>query len=163
MMSGRPAGNRWGSTMPTMPTMPTVIAAIVVTAASRRRNVVAAAPAAVSRNVRFIVAADVADSHGAIVAWAHHTHTGGDQAEQQHTDDTGLPRHRFNAHFGSTLVSVSDHSITATAAPVGSTITAILPPWRSTNGSTTTRPPSSTAFAEVPTASSTRMKLSQWG
>ena len=59
---------------------PTVIAMIAVIAASRRRDVVAAAPAAVSGNVRFIVAADIADSHRAIVAppWAYHTHTGGD-------------------------------------------------------------------------------------
>src|ERR1700690_705042 len=126
-----------------MPTVIAVIAVIDVIAAPRRRDVVAAAPAAVSGNIRFIVAADVADSHRAIVApWAYYTHTGGDRAEQQQSDDTGLPRHRFNAHFGSTLVSVSDPSITATAAPVGSTITAILPPWRSTYGSTTTRPPS---------------------
>src|SRR5450631_1340336 len=136
MMSGRPAWNRRGPTMPTMargPTAITVIAVIAVIAASRWRDVVATAPAAVSGNVRFIVAADVADSHRSTVAVrTHHAHTGGDQAEQQQPGGADPPRHGFNAHFGSTLVSVSDHSITATAAPAGSTITAIFPPWRST-------------------------------
>ena len=65
--------------MPTMVRGPTVIAAI---AASRWRHLIAAAPAAVSGNVRFIVAADVADSHPATgTPWAYYTHTGGDQEE----------------------------------------------------------------------------------
>src|ERR1022692_3477365 len=89
MMLGRPAWNRW---RPTMARGPTVIAMIAVIAASRRRDVVAAAPHAGSGNVRFKAPAAAPPPHRATAPRAYHTHTGGDQAEQQQSDDTDLPR-----------------------------------------------------------------------
>ena len=46
-------------------------------------------------------------------------------------------------------------------APAGSATTASIPPWRSTRGSTKTRPPIAATLAAVSAAFSTRTKFSQ--
>jgi hypothetical protein len=130
-------------------------------AAWRSDTPVAVSPATVLVTSRCIVTADVADSHGGVITAARSNKTAGEDAERRKPDEANLPRREFNAHFGSTLLSVSVHSINPMGAPIGSAITAIFPPSRSTYGSTSSRPPNDTAFAEDASASTTRMKLSQ--
>ena len=94
---------------------------------SWRRNTVTVAPTAVIVSPGSIVAADVTHSNGAVIAPGSHK-TAGDDCERREPDDIYLPRWKFDIHFGSTLLSVSDHSINPIGAPIGSAMTAIFPP-----------------------------------
>src|SRR5271169_624294 len=121
-----------------------------------RSHVITRPPAAVVGPGRLVDARDI--SPGSYRAGIQHR-------EQQETERTHLPTSNdaLDVHFGSLLLSVSDHSINPNGAPIGSATTATLPPWRSTCGSTSTRPPRETTRAATSTASTTRTKLSQWG
>lgn len=120
-----------------------------------RTHTVARSEIAVAAAKTVVVAAAVAI---ATIAAA----TVSDAASQgrQHPEPQGeqCPAPAPRAHFASpaSLSASSDHSINPNRAPVGSATTEILPPWRSTRGGTTTRPPSASAFAALAATSSTR-------
>src|ERR1017187_2786349 len=122
-------------------------------AAAGGSHVITRPPAAIVGPGRLIDAPDI--SAGG--------HCAGGQHREHEPERTHLPTSRDDVHFGSFLLSVSDHSINPKGAPAGSATTATLPPWRSACGSTSTRPPRETTLAATSTVSTTRTKLSQWG
>jgi len=121
---------------------------------------VSSAPTTVVISVGFVVAAVVSDPYGAVDSHALHR-AGLQQGQSKRPQSDSRPEFMHGVHFGSTLVSVSLHSINPTGAPAGSATTATMPPWRSACGSTSTRPPRATALAVELAVSSTRTKFSQ--
>lgn len=90
-----------------------------------RSNAVAATPTTVFVSVRFIVAAGITHPHTGVAS--------GDFAAVEHRKcrDRERDRHPTLAHddhFGSTLLSLSVHSIKPKGAPAGSATTATWPP-----------------------------------
>jgi hypothetical protein len=149
---GRRAVSRRVSGAPSIGTTTMIVAMLT---ASRGTHSVAGAPTTVVIAVRLVIAAGVANA-------AFNSHTGY-RASTQH-QQCRRANHQSTVqgfHFGSALVSLSLHSIKPNGAPAGSATTATIPPWRSTRGSTKTRPPIAATLAAVSAAFSTRTKFSQ--
>src|ERR1700733_1733707 len=157
--AARAAGNRWGP--PRRGCGPVGMRRMIGApiSAPSGTDAVSTAPAAVLIAIWLVVACVVAHSHAAVDTDAGHL-TGVQQGQCQGTHSH---RHPFatEVHFGSTLLSLPVHSINPNGAPAGSATTATWPPWRSTCGSTSTRPPEATTFATMSTVWSTLIKLSQ--
>src|SRR5580698_1160965 len=99
--------------------------------AAARTDTVAAAPSAIFITIGFVIAADVAHSHGRV-----HTdtvHGASRQHRQRANSEHGChPATASDVDFGSTLLSLSVRSLSPNGAPAGSATTATSPPWRST-------------------------------
>jgi len=139
------------------PTSAYIVVIVAMIAASPGAHAVAGAPTAVIVAVGRVIGAVV--SNAAFNAdTSYFTST---QQQRCHAETTCHQSSAEGFHFGSALVSLSLHSIKPNGAPAGSATTASIPPWRSTRGSTKTRPPMATTLAAVAAVFSTRTKFSQ--
>ena len=134
-----------------------VVVIVAMITASPGAHAVSGAPTAVIVAVGRVIGAVV--SNAAFNAdTSYFTST---QQQRCHAETTCHQSSAEGFHFGSALVSLSLHSIKPNGAPAGSATTASIPPWRSTRGSTKTRPPKATTLAAVAAVFSTRTKFSQ--
>src|ERR1700728_3463770 len=93
--------------------------------AARRTHPIAAPPAAVVIAAGLVNAPDIADADVTVIAPGD---AGGKHDQRQQAEGADPPAARHAVHFGSCLVSVSDHSMTPKIAPLGSANTASCPP-----------------------------------
>jgi len=88
---------------------------------------ITAAPATVVVAVRFVVAPGVAHSDGPVDTYALDS-AGAQYRQQKSSESRCHPTITNDVHFGSTLLSLSVHSIRPNGAPAGSATTATWPP-----------------------------------
>ena len=108
-----------------MTVTPTVVTAVAAPSGS---HAIAPTPATVFIAIGLIVARVVAHhSHAAVNAYTGHL--AGAQYRQRNGSEAGChPSNAQELHFGSTLLSLSVHSINPSGAPAGSATTATCPP-----------------------------------
>src|SRR5277367_5852626 len=94
-----------------------------VVAASPGPYVIPRAPTPIFIAIRLIVAGGVAHSDGTIDTYAGHF-AGAEHRQRQGTEPGCHPSIAHDVHFGSTLLSLSRHSINPNGAPAGSATTA---------------------------------------
>ncbi len=129
-------------------------AAAMETATAVRPDPVAGPPAAETAAID-VVAVVAAEPVGATAISAADAtgHRARREGEQQ--DERRLPACEA-AHLASPESSSSDHCSSPNRAPCGSAASAMVPPWLSSCGATTTVPPSRVTFAAVAAMSATR-------
>ena len=96
-------------------------------AAAPRAHTITAAPATVVVAVRLVVAPGVAHSDGPVHTYAL-DRAGAQYRQQKSPESRCHPPITHDVHFGSTLLSLSVHSINPNGAPAGSATTATCPP-----------------------------------
>src|ERR1700732_5356589 len=117
-----------------------------MTATSQGTHPVGPAPTTVLIAIRFVIAHGISVVHTHAAADSHAGIGTGSQDRQHCPERSYRQASARGFHFGSTFVSLSVHSINPNGAPAGSATTASMPPWRSTRGSTRTRPPMATTL-----------------